>query len=223
VANDKLRTFMDRPLDFFEGSLTKMYGIQRDELEELQGRAMIERFAEHREQIEMVRKLADRLGVASVDKFDDIVPLMFSHTAYKSYPPALLDNKRWDLMTRWLDKLTAYDLSRVDVEGVDTIDEWLDRLEAQTPVQLVTSTRDHSKNNCATGFRCSAPNGSPRWAMRPASTSPSRRTRWSPCAGCASGSSTSVANPRGPCPCGRCPCDAAFVLRHQDEHDASDE
>jgi len=140
MADDTLRTFMDRPLDFFGESLTKMHSIPRDELEELQREAMIERFSEHRETIEMVRKLADRLGISSVDKFDDIVPLMFSHTAYKSYPPALLDNKRWDLMTRWLDKLTTYDLSAVDVEGVDSIDEWLDRLETQTPIQLVTSS-----------------------------------------------------------------------------------
>lgn len=135
-----LQTFMDRPLDFFGESVTKMHSIPRDELEELQREAMIVRFAEHRESIEMVRKLADRLGVTSVDKFDDVVPLMFSHTAYKSYPPALVDNNRWDLMTRWLDKLTTYDLSAVDVEGCDSIDDWLDRLEAQTPLQVVTSS-----------------------------------------------------------------------------------
>jgi len=140
MADDTLRTFMDRPLDFFGESLTKMHSIPREELEELQREAMIERFGEHRESIEMVHKLAERLAISSVDKFDDMVPLMFSHTTYKSYPPALLDNKRWDLMTRWLGKLTTYDLSRVDVEGVDTIDEWLDRLEAQTPLQLVTSS-----------------------------------------------------------------------------------
>jgi hypothetical protein len=108
-----------------------MHSVPRGELEELQREAMILRFAEHREQIEMVRKLADRLGVTAVDKFDDIVPLMFSHTAYKAYPAALVDNNRWDLMTHWLDKLTAYDLSRVDVEGCDSIDEWLERLETK--------------------------------------------------------------------------------------------
>lgn len=140
MTTDTLRTFMDRPLDFFGESLTAMHSIGRAELEELQREAMIERFAEHRDRIEMVRKVADRLGVHSVDKFDDMVPLMFSHTAYKSYPPALLDNKRWDLMTRWLDKLTTHDLAHVDVDGVDTIDGWLDALEAQTPLQLVTSS-----------------------------------------------------------------------------------
>jgi hypothetical protein len=48
---------------------------------------------------------------------ESITPMHFSHTAYKAYPAALIDNNRWDLMTRWLDKLTSYDLSQVDVEG----------------------------------------------------------------------------------------------------------
>ena len=32
----------------------------------------------------MVRKLADRLGITELHEFDDVVPLMFSHTAFKS-------------------------------------------------------------------------------------------------------------------------------------------
>jgi hypothetical protein len=36
MADDTLRTFMDRPLDFFEESVTNMHGIPRAELEELQ-------------------------------------------------------------------------------------------------------------------------------------------------------------------------------------------
>ncbi|MFV8053045.1 hypothetical protein [Mycobacterium sp. 48b] len=140
VTSHDVETFMNHPLTYCDGSVTKMHSIPRADLEELQREAMARRFAEHRESIEMVNKLATRLGVSSVEKFDDIVPLMFSHTAYKSYPAALLDNKRWDLLTRWLNKLTCYDLSHVDVRGAETIDEWLDCLESQTPVQLVTSS-----------------------------------------------------------------------------------
>ena len=65
----------------------------------------------------MLRKLADRLGITELNEFDDVVPLMFSHTAFKSYPSALIDKKRFDLMTKWLDKLTSYDLSNVDTTG----------------------------------------------------------------------------------------------------------
>ena len=140
MPDRSVRTFMNSPLGYFGESLTAMHSVPPAELAELQRQAMVRRFTEHRESIEMVRKLADRLEIESVENFDDIVPLMFSHTAYKSYPAALLENGRWDLLTRWLDKLTPYDLSGVDIEGCKSIDDWLDRLESQTPLQIVTSS-----------------------------------------------------------------------------------
>jgi hypothetical protein len=131
---------MDDPIAFFGESLTQMHSISRDELEDLQRRAMAIRFGQHRQSIEMVRKLADRLGVTELNEFNDVVPLFFSHTAFKSYPAALIDNKRFDLMTKWLDKLTSHDLSGVDTDGCDSIDEWIDRLDQQTPLEVITSS-----------------------------------------------------------------------------------
>jgi hypothetical protein len=96
--------FMDDPIGFFGQSYTQMHSIARAELEELQRRAMGIRFREHYESIEMLRKLADRLGVTTLDEFNDVVPLFFSHTAFKSYPAALIDKKRFGLMTKWPDK-----------------------------------------------------------------------------------------------------------------------
>lgn len=58
--------FMNDPIGFFGESLTKMHSIPRDELEELQRQAMAIRFTQHRRSIEMVRKLADRLGVTEL-------------------------------------------------------------------------------------------------------------------------------------------------------------
>jgi hypothetical protein len=117
-----------------------MHTLPRPELEDLQREAMARRFAEHRQGIEMVRKLADRLGVEKVQAFDDIVPLFFAHTAFKSYPAALLDDKRFDLMTKWLAKLTPHDLSKVDCAGCDGIEEWIDRLDAQSALRVITSS-----------------------------------------------------------------------------------
>jgi hypothetical protein len=87
-----------------------------------------------------VRNLADRLGIKQVREFDDIVPLFFAHTAFKSYPASLLDKKRFDLMTKWLQKVTSYDISSVDTRGCDSIDEWIDRLDEQTPLEVITSS-----------------------------------------------------------------------------------
>ena len=132
--------FMDDPINFFGQSYTQMHSIPRAELEELQRHAMATRFQQHRQSIEMLRKLADRLEITELDEFNDVVPLMFSHTAFKSYPSVLIDKKRFDLMTKWLDKLTSYDLSNVDTRGCNSIDDWIDRLDEQTPLQAITSS-----------------------------------------------------------------------------------
>ena len=135
-----LTQFMDDPINFFGRSYTQMHTIGRPELEELQRQAMAIRFRQHHESIEILRKLADRLQIKALNKFNDVVPLLFSHTAFKSYPAALIDKKRFDLMTKWLDKLTSYDLSRVDTNGCNSIDEWIDRLDQQTPLEVITSS-----------------------------------------------------------------------------------
>src|ERR1700731_3894280 len=86
--------FMDDPINFFGQSYTRMHSIARDQLEDLQREAMAIRFRQHYDSIEMLSKLADRLGVTELREFNDVVPLMFSHTAFKSYPAVLVDNKR---------------------------------------------------------------------------------------------------------------------------------
>src|SRR5258708_8593381 len=135
-----VRDFMDDPIGFFGESLTQMHSIARTELDALQRKAMSIRFQQHRDSIEMLRKLADRLGITEVNDLNDIVPLMFSHTAFKSYPAALIDNKRFDLMTKWLDKLTSHNLSQVDTAGCNSIDEWIDRLDEPAPLQVIPLT-----------------------------------------------------------------------------------
>src|ERR1700758_5432705 len=106
--------FMDDPIHFFGRSYTQMHSVPRQELEELQRRAMGIRFQQH----------YDSIDITDLSEFNDVVPLMFSHTAFKSYPSALIDKKRFDLMTKWLDKLTSYDLSNVHTTGCTSIDEW---------------------------------------------------------------------------------------------------
>jgi hypothetical protein len=140
MAEKTVATFMDDPMGHFDCSVTKMHRLPRAELESLQRAAMARRFGQHRALIEIVRKLAERLGIDALDEFDDVVPLLFPHTAFKSYPASLLDKKRFDLMTKWLGKVTSYDLSNVDTRGCDSIDEWIDRLDEQTPLEVITSS-----------------------------------------------------------------------------------
>jgi hypothetical protein len=128
------------PASFFGNSITRMHTIPREELAALQLEAANQCFAEKRQTIEMVGKQAARVGLSSITHVDDLVPMLFAHSMYKSYPSSLLDKKRFDLLTRWLRKLTPFDLSHVDVAGCDSIDEWIDRMDAQTPLELFTSS-----------------------------------------------------------------------------------
>jgi hypothetical protein len=137
---ERATQLMNDPIKFFNSSITQMHMIPRGELEALQQIAMSLRFEEHYTSIEMLRSLADRLGITELNEFNDVVPLFFAHTAFKSYPASLLDNKRYDLMTKWLNKLTSYDLSGVDVSDCDSIDDWLEILDKQTPLETITSS-----------------------------------------------------------------------------------
>jgi len=131
---------MTDPLGLFEHSITRMHTVDKGELEAIQKVAIVRRFDEQRDTIAVLGKLADRLGITAISEFSDLVPLLFPHTVFKNYSAGLLDRKRFDLMTKWLDQLTAHDLSQVDVAGCEGIDEWIDRLDAQTPLQPITSS-----------------------------------------------------------------------------------
>jgi hypothetical protein len=135
-----IEDFLNDPMEYFDQSITKMHSIPLEKLERIQTAALPMRFQQHYASIEVLRKLADRLGIKAVEEINDLVPLLFPHTVFKSYPASLLDKKRFDLMTRWLDTLTSYDLSQVNLEGCNSIDDWIDRLDEQTPLEPITSS-----------------------------------------------------------------------------------
>ena len=101
---------------------------------------MAARFEELRPKLAQMDKLATLQGVGAVSALNDVTPLLFQHTVYKSYPVSLLEKGRFDLLTRWLGGLTVHDLSGVDVSGCDSIDSWFDAIEAQTPLRPSHST-----------------------------------------------------------------------------------
>jgi hypothetical protein len=77
-------------------------------------------FQERREQIPLLATRAEDAGVDKIGDFADLVPLLFAHTAYKSYPPSFYERGRWDRMLQWLDTLSVEDVTGVDVDGVAT-------------------------------------------------------------------------------------------------------
>src|ERR1700761_2846346 len=101
-----------------------------DNLAELQLEAMRERFAERRRQIRTLDRRANETGVTEIASFADMVPLLFAHTNYKSYPEAFIDAGQWKHMNVWLRTLCTYPTDDIEVSGVRDVDDWLDRAPA---------------------------------------------------------------------------------------------
>jgi hypothetical protein len=129
-----LRDSITDPTQYFGWSVTKMLSIPRAEIDKMQLDGLRLRFNELRDSIDVLKKLADKQNIKEITSVDDVIPLLFPHTMYKAYPPSLLQNNRFDQITKWLSKLTTHDLSGVDTEGCAGIDDWLDRMDAQSPL-----------------------------------------------------------------------------------------
>lgn len=92
--------------------------------------ALDERFQERRERIKLLGHRAREAGVTRISKREDMVALLFPHTAYKSYPESFLLEERWDRLGKWLGTVSTYPIAPIETEDISDIDEWVSRLEA---------------------------------------------------------------------------------------------
>ena len=97
--------------------------VTRDELEPLWIDAINQRLQRCRPRIGLLDQLASDAGVDEIKTLDDVVPLLFAHTAYKSYPESFIDKGQWDRMNLWLDTLSKHPVEGVDLEGVADADD----------------------------------------------------------------------------------------------------
>src|SRR5262245_2337234 len=98
-----------------------LYALPRVEREKLQLEAVRINFSRMRDRIPALKKLADRQGVEHIDRLEDVLPVCFDHRVLKNYPIHIIENRDFPKLTAWLDKLTAHDLSKVDLTGITTI------------------------------------------------------------------------------------------------------
>lgn len=120
----------DNPAAWAYRPFEVLYAIPKAEREILQLEAVRHQFARLRDRVPALKKLADRQGVESIEKLDDVLPVCFDHRVLKNYPIQIIENRDFTKLTGWLDKLTVHDLKKVDLTGLTTIEDWLDRLEA---------------------------------------------------------------------------------------------
>ena len=100
------------------------------DLRETQLAALDERFQDRKERIRLLGHRAREAGTSEIRRREDMVPLLFPHTVYKSYPESFLVEERWDRLGKWLGTISPYPVSPIETSGISGIDAWIERLQA---------------------------------------------------------------------------------------------
>ena len=101
------------------------------ELRETQLAALDERFQERKDRIKLLGHRAREAGIAEIRRREDMVPLLFPHTVYKSYPESFLIEEQWDRLGKWLGTVSPTRSARSRPSDITGIDDWIERLAAK--------------------------------------------------------------------------------------------
>lgn len=144
IERADVSAFVDDPCNMANHSAEEIYSLSRDEIDAIQLAGLRRRFDELG-RIPAIAELIEENRITHITQINDIVPLLLPHTACKSYPLSLIDNGRFTQLNAWLNNYTIHDLSQLDVADCQTLDEWLDIVERETPVRVITSSGTSGK------------------------------------------------------------------------------
>jgi len=128
-----------------EASTLEAFSIPQHAIDKIHMNGMQRRFGELRGKIATLDRLATEQGIDAIGTIDDMAPLLFPHTFYKSYAYSHLNKGRYDRLNAWLQELTSCDLSGVDLEGCASLEGWMDRVEQASPVECLTTSGTSGK------------------------------------------------------------------------------
>jgi hypothetical protein len=122
AAVERLTRLVDAP---------ERYNIPHGEIQQAQVEAMNERLQERKDRIKLLGHRASEAGITEIRAVEDMVPLLFPHTAYKSYPESFLIEEKWDRLGKWLGTISPYPIEGIETADIKDIDDWIARLEAK--------------------------------------------------------------------------------------------
>lgn len=124
---------MDGQVDRLLGMISSenRYDIPHAEIADAQIEAANERFKSRIGMINLLGHQAESASLSEIRELADLVPLLFAHTTYKSYPESWMVQQKWDRLGRWLETVSSYPVAQVDGTGIKDIDDWLAGLEEE--------------------------------------------------------------------------------------------
>src|SRR4051812_36784978 len=74
------------PGSWTQYTFERLFQLSRKDVEDVQLAALQNRFAELKDGIAALDRLAKKQGVTRIDNISDVLPLLFDHRVHKSYP-----------------------------------------------------------------------------------------------------------------------------------------
>jgi hypothetical protein len=140
IFDEKQMDFLQNPASLVNATNKELFSLESDLVQQIQLIGVQKRFEYFYPRIKALQKLADEQKISTINSLDDIAPILFQHTVYKSYPLVFIEKKKFDNLTRWLDKLTTHDLSNIQTSECKSIDEWLETIERSSNLLVVHSS-----------------------------------------------------------------------------------
>ncbi|MHA2173178.1 MAG: hypothetical protein ACXAB7_25265, partial [Candidatus Kariarchaeaceae archaeon] len=140
VKKEGYSDLLQNPSSLVNLSNEELFNLDPDLVKQIQLSGAQQRFKYFYSRIKSLRKLVDAQNISDINTLNDLAPILFQHTVYKSYPLAFIEKRRFNLLTQWLDKLTIHDLSSISTEKCKSIDSWLESIENQSAIEIVHST-----------------------------------------------------------------------------------
>ena len=119
------------------------------ELRETQLEALNERFQERKDRIKLLGHRVREAGTGEIRSREDMVPLLFPHSVYKSYPESFLIEEKWDRLGQWLGAVSPYPISPIETADVADIDDWIERLQARGHYVFLLERHDRQVGHAA--------------------------------------------------------------------------
>ena len=140
TKEEVLSELLQNPSSLVDLSNEELFNLNPDLVEQIQLSGAQQRFDYFYSRINSLKKLIDAQKISRIDNLNDLAPILFQHTVYKSYPLTLIEKRQFPVLTQWLDKLTVHDLSSISTESCKSIDSWLETIENQSAIKIVHST-----------------------------------------------------------------------------------
>lgn len=101
------RRFADDPLEMTKTNVTELFSLSDKQRDAIHLEGARRRFGELRSSVAALARLADEQKINKISTLEDIAPLLFSHTVYKSYPLSFIENGNFTGLTKWLNGVSS--------------------------------------------------------------------------------------------------------------------